>query len=259
MEKIAIVSNSPSVQLSDVVQIAGAIQRQILEDLSPFWGLSASINAFANIATIPSDYWKVIITDNDIPEDDFGFHFVDEHGNPFALVRPTEETSITCSHECLEMLINPRMEKFQLAQSLKADQDSVSFQVEICDPCESKDFGYEIDGVLVSDFVTPIYYGMPPISDDMRFSFKQNINNSFEILEGGILQWFDSDSQSYWRGTMRNGNVSFNRLITNDLAKRRIHYLGKSKNKFKRLKASKYGIKKAFEFRKNIKKLGINI
>lgn len=62
------------------------------------------------------------------------------------------------------------------------------FVVSVCAPCVGH--GYEIDGVLVSDFVTPRFYD-PAAIPDMTYSFTGALRAPRRVLPGGWLAWID--------------------------------------------------------------------
>lgn len=77
----------------------------------------------------------------------------DFYGQPYALVWTAGATaqgwSRDFSHEVVEMLEDPTL-------GIRYEHDGSSWQREIADPVEG--LGYRLDGVYVSDFVTPAWY-----------------------------------------------------------------------------------------------------
>ena len=74
--------------------------------------------------------------------------------------------TVTLSHELLEMLADPWIN--WCAQG----DDGKIYALEVCDAVEADRMGYEIDGVLVSDFITPSWF--EPTHAD-RVDFKGRI------------------------------------------------------------------------------------
>ena len=60
---------------------------------------------------------------------------------------------------------------------------------EICDPVEDDQYGYQINGVLVSDFITPNWFAHRFAKGP--YDFKQHALGKFEVLSGGYAQAFD--------------------------------------------------------------------
>jgi hypothetical protein len=105
------------------------------------------------------------------------------------------------SHDLVEMLIDPhgnRLARGPCPQ--KGHRHSVSFLVEICDPCASVDNGYDIDGIRVADFCTPQYYGAA--TSGARYSFTGAIQKPFQVLKGGYQSWQEGGHwwQKQWFG-----------------------------------------------------------
>jgi hypothetical protein len=148
--------------------VTAAIQKQITRDVSPIWAIEATVDAFERLDQVPIGYWSVIIR-GDIASDQDGLHHHDVTRQPFALVRWSLNWSLTVSHECIEMLIDPWGSRVIAGNSVKRDQGRVEYLVEVCYPCESATFGYSVNSILVSDFLTPQYFDPLP-SDGVRFA-----------------------------------------------------------------------------------------
>jgi hypothetical protein len=74
----------------------------------------------------------------------------------------------------------------------------VRFLVEVCDPCESEDYSYEIDGYPMSDFVTPHYYRST--MRGIQCSFTGAVHLPRSVLGGGYVSYVDEDGQ-WWQQT----------------------------------------------------------
>ena len=151
---IALTTLTSRVDMGDLVEVAAALQNQATRDLGHIWGIAATVNAFA-YDQIPVGYWPVFVYDH-VP-DAAGVHMT-EQGQPYALVQYGPTWSLTASHECMEMLVDPSGMMTKPGPSIMPDQGRVEYLVEVCDPCESVSFAYSINGVTVSDFYTPHYF-----------------------------------------------------------------------------------------------------
>lgn len=84
------------------------------------------------------------------------------YGRPFGLIWTSGATvegwSRDFSHEVVEMLEDPTLD-------VRYVHDGSSWQREIADPVE--DLGYRLDGVYVSDFVTPAWYAGASTASDV--------------------------------------------------------------------------------------------
>src|SRR6266508_2764605 len=98
-------------------------------------------------------------------EDILGSHAENAHGIPFGFVytaisdRLGEPWSVTLSHEALELLGDANVNKLAAGpdpRDPKHPDRYVLHWFEMCDAVQSE--SYKIDGVAVSNFVTPLYF-----------------------------------------------------------------------------------------------------
>jgi hypothetical protein len=194
---VGVVSESDSVSLHQLTRAAAAVQKQVMRDFAPAWSVRATVAAFGALEDVPTDYWAIIIKD-DIQESGAGGVHEDENGQPFALVEASDTWSLTLSHECLEMLGDPFGNRLVAGQSPMAGQGRVDFLVEVCDPCESAAFAYQVNGVTVSDFYTPHFFDPMP-AQNVRYSFSGAITEPRTVLRGGYLTWHDPVSNDWFQ------------------------------------------------------------
>jgi hypothetical protein len=200
--QIALVSITRQTDPHDVSHVAAALQKQATRDLAPLWGISATVDAFPSLR-VSAGYWPVIIVDD--VKGAAGYH-QDVLGRPYALVEYSASWSLTASHEILEMLCDPWGRRVAAGRSPKPDQGQVEFLVEACDPCEASDFAYTINGVLVSDFITPSFYD-PRRTTSARYSFTGSITRPRQILRGGYISWWDPRSNHVWQQKWLEGDT----------------------------------------------------
>ncbi|MEO7995951.1 MAG: hypothetical protein ABI852_00830 [Gemmatimonadaceae bacterium] len=186
LRQVGLVSVTPHVSLAMLSLVSAALQRQVVRDFAPIWGVSATVDVFATVAEMPIGYWPIIIADA-INSANPGVH-EDGNGQPFALVRYDANWVLTTSHECLEMLADPSGYRLTTARSLLPEQGRVNYLVEVCDPCEAAGFGYTVNGFTVSDFYTPQYFE-PQQAPGVRYSFTGSITEPRQVLPGGYLSW----------------------------------------------------------------------
>lgn len=206
-KNLALVSQSHMVTVDHLNEVAAAIQKQVTRDLEPIWGIKATINVFKNLKSVPTGYWPVIIKDN-IHQSGAGGYHSKKHNQPFAVIQAGADWIISTGHEILEMLIDPWGNQTVAADSLKPGQGRVMYLLEACDPCEAAQFAYTINGITVSDFITPNYHD-PVASASVRYSFTGSIKKPREILAGGYLSWFDPESQQIWQAINRGNGLEF--------------------------------------------------
>jgi hypothetical protein len=204
--QVAIVSQTERVLLEQVTLVSAAIQKQVTSDFQKYWDVKASVDAFGKLADVPLGYWPIIIMDKiDAPA--AGYH-KDKNGQPFSLVRFSPNWSLTTSHECLEMLADPFAHRVIAGDSVKPGQGRVEYLVEVCDPSEAAQFGYSINGILVSDFYTPAFFD-PIASSGVRYSFTGAITEPRQVLDGGYLSWFDPVTAHLFQLLVTDGEKTF--------------------------------------------------
>ncbi|ACA16922.1 hypothetical protein M446_2470 [Methylobacterium sp. 4-46] len=197
---VALISESKRIRTGDVMRVAAALQKQAIRDLTPIWGLSATVDAFDKLEDVPLGYWPIIVMDNIDEPGAAGVH-KDENGQPFALVSAADALdgwSLTASHEALEMLVDPFGNRLVAGESPAQGQGRVEFLVEVCDPSEAANYGYRVNGILVSDFYTPRYFD-PAKAAGVRYSFRGVISRPREVLPGGYLSWHDPVSDHWFQ------------------------------------------------------------
>jgi hypothetical protein len=205
LKHIGLVSESDAVPVAALMGVAAALQKQATRDLAPIWDVAATVDAFDSVATMPVDYWPIIIRDN-IGYDAAGIH-LDDNNQPFALVSASDRRdiwSLTASHEMCEMLVDPFGNRLIAGGPIKPGQGRVNYLVEVCDPSEDAHFAYTVNGVLVSDFYTPHFFD-PTASGGVRYSFTGAITAPRMIREGGYLTWVDPATGIWWQQTWFDG------------------------------------------------------
>ena len=196
LRQLALVSESSSITLPDVMRVSAALQKQASRDLAPIWEVSATVDAFDKLEDVPLGYWPIVVRDN-IGYDAAGIH-LDQDGQPFTLVNTSDDWSLTASHEVLEMLIDPFGNGVVAGDSPKSDQGRVEFLVEACGPSETAEFGYTVNGILVSDFYTPNFFD-PIQAPGVRYSFTGALTEPRQVIAGGYLSWHEPVTNHWWQ------------------------------------------------------------
>jgi hypothetical protein len=202
---VALVPYNEDVDVShkELLCVAAALQKQVIRDLGPLWGVAGIVSPFLKLEHVPPGYAPLAIVAAGLPFNYHGLHFA-TGGQPIALVAQSESWSLMASHELVELLCDPWGNRTTPGRSLgdekKAltsssavvdgeeyeDQGQVEYLVEVCDPCQRAT--YTISGVLLSDFVTPQYYD-PFQTDGARYSFTGRITATRQLLTGGYITW----------------------------------------------------------------------
>jgi hypothetical protein len=208
VRQVALVSESKSVGMNDLLRVSAALQKQATRDLAPIWEISATVDAFAVLEDVPDGYWPMIVMDDIGFPGAAGIH-LDRDGQPFALISSSPDLdtwSLTASHEMCEMLVDPSGNRQVTGDSPKPGQGRVSFVVEVCDPSEAADFGYTANGILMSDFYTPHFFD-PVAESSVRYSFTGALKAPRQVLRGGYLSWLDPASDHLWQETWFAGGT----------------------------------------------------
>ena len=193
LSHIGMVSVTERVKYDDVARVSAALQKQVLRDFAPIWGIESTVDAFARVDDVPVDYWKVFIIDGDT-----GSQHTFRNNQPYALVASGRSWSLLASHEVLEMLADPFALRMVAGQSPMPEQGRVEFLVEVCDPCQNEAFAYTINGLLVSDFYTPNYFD-PVRASGVRYSFRGELTEPHQVLKGGYLTWREPTSGNWFQ------------------------------------------------------------
>jgi hypothetical protein len=183
--QVALVPYREGVVPSDeLLHVAAALQTQVTRDLGPHWELDAVVSPFLRLEDVPPGYVPFAIVDG-LPKPWHGFHVVSS-GQPLAVIGYRRDWSLLASHELMEVLCDPWGNRSLPGASIDKGQGQVEYLVEVCDPCQHDT--YAINGVTISDFVTPAYYAPHELTGG-RFSFTGSIKRPLEVRKGGYLTW----------------------------------------------------------------------
>jgi hypothetical protein len=209
VRQLALVSQTKKVSSSALSRVGAALQKQVTRDLAPIWDIKATVDSFAKLSDVPIGYWPMVISEQDLGNA-AGIH-EDKQGQPFALVHYSYGWSLTASHECLEMLVDPFGNRLMAGPSLIKKQGRVEYLVEVCDPSEDTPFAYRVNGILVSDFYTPDYFAPAP-TPSVRYSFTGAIKGPRQVLRNGYISWHDPVSDHWFQETFFGSKPSFRDL-----------------------------------------------
>jgi hypothetical protein len=203
-------THDPDVRIepAKLAAVGAALQKQVTRDFAPAWGQPATVAAFPD-GQVPPGYWQIVVKKN--LGDELGYHNR-EHHEPAAVVEHTRDWPVTASHELLEMLADPWGSRLIVADDPRGTNRRVRVLVEACDPCEN--FTYNVDGIALSDFVLPAYYGPHRWRYEGRapggagaYSFTGAVSAPLSLARGGYLSFVDSKGvwwQQRWFGSRRS-------------------------------------------------------
>lgn len=207
---IAIINASTVLKDADVQAIVPALQKQVAQDFAPVYGSTATLSFYSQSATPPAGSWWITVLDNADQAGSLGYHDLTNDGLPLAKVFAAGDIqnkaswSVTVSHEMLEMLADPDITLTAFSQ---ADATTGTlYAYEICDACEDDQYGYEIDGVLVSDFVYPAWFESFRKPSSTQFDRQQRVTQPFQLLGGGYIGTFSITGGSGW--TQKTGQLA---------------------------------------------------
>lgn len=205
---IAITNVSTVLTDQQVQDVMPAMQHQVLADFKGYWNMECELMFLPRSNAMIEGWWQIVIVDNPDLAGALGYHDLSAVGTPLGkvfaklLLDHGQSWTSTFSHELLEMLADP------LIDTLKQAVDNRLYALEVCDPVEADELGYKIDGVLVSDFITPRWF-QPFVHGD-RYSFRQNVSRPLEIAPGGYMSvwdpnqgWIQTESHGSSQGAVR--------------------------------------------------------
>jgi hypothetical protein len=209
--QISVINESTVLTDADVTPVVNALQEQVSNDFLPVWGIDAELTMVSK-GTAPSEtsWWLVILDDSD-QAGALGYHDLTPNslpiGKAFAASDLKAGTSwtVTASHELLEMLADPDINLTAFVQN--ADTTGTLYAYEVCDACEDDSFGYQIDDVLLSDFVYPAWFESFRAQGSTQFDHMNQIKNPLELLKGGYIGVFDVTEGTGWQQQTMEHNL----------------------------------------------------
>jgi hypothetical protein len=184
------------------------LQKQVRRDFAPIWGIDADVALVGPGQMPPSGSWWLVILDNSDQAGALGYHDLTSEGLPLGKVFAGTDKqfgykwTVTASHELLEMLGDPDINLTVFSQATATEGVLVAY--EVCDPCEDDVYGYDIDGVTVSDFVYPTWFESFR-TGDTQFDQQKQIHKPFGILSGGYISEFDVRAGAGWHQVASRG------------------------------------------------------
>ena len=185
---IAITNASTCLSDAQVEAVLPALQKQIDTDFKAYWQEDCTLTLLSKLEALPKGWWQIIVLDNPDQAGALGYHELSSTGTPLGKVfaqfdiRNGFSWTVTLRHELLEMLADPWINWCAIGR------DSRVYALEVCDPVEADELAYTIDGVLVSNFVTPAWF--EPTGADRR-DYRRHLTRELEVHAGGYASVFD--------------------------------------------------------------------
>jgi hypothetical protein len=190
MLQIAVINESTVAADGDIQELLPAFTQQWNQDLNTVWGVGNAQFAFTPKTTAPAaGAWWVVFLDDSDQANALAYHDLTNEGLPISKVfvrtiqADNASLSVGATHEICEMAVDPWL------NSAYQDQQGVFWAGEVCDPVEDDQYGYTIGGILVSDFVTPNWFGHQYAQGPI--DLQQRAQSAFEVLTGGYAQKWD--------------------------------------------------------------------
>jgi hypothetical protein len=196
MRNIVVINETARVADAEIEAMLPAFEQQWNLDLTAAWGVEPAAFAFLarGQAPAPGAWWVVFLDDSD-QAGALAYHDLTNEGLPLAkvfvsaLLADGASISVGASHEICEMAVDPWL------NSAYQDPTGTFWAGEVCDPVEDDQYGYRIGEVLVSDFVTPGWFGharAPGARASCRLDQRDHADIPFQILSGGYAQLFQA-------------------------------------------------------------------
>ncbi len=201
--QIAVINESTVLQDADVVPVIAALQEQVSNDFGPVWGIDAALTMIPKGTPPPDTSWWLVMLDDSDQAGALGYHDLTPAALPIGKVFAASDLkagtswTVTASHELLEMLVDPDINLTAFVQN--ANTQGTLYAYEVCDACEDDSFAYQIDNVLLSDFVYPAWFESFRTQGSTTFDRMNQIHNPLTLIKGGYIGVFNVTEGTGWQ------------------------------------------------------------
>jgi hypothetical protein len=217
MLQVAVINESQAITDDEVEAYLPVFTAQWNNDLASIWPVVPSQFLFLPKNTQPAagSWWVVFLDDSDQAAE-LAYHDLTNEGLPLSKVfvktiqADNSSISVGATHEVCEMAVDPWL------NSAYQDPHGTFWASEVCDPVEDSSYGYQIDGILVTDFVTPNWFGHK--NAQPAVDFKGHAQSAFQVLPKGYAQRFTSPA---WQQVNGSEAVTSSRAIAPPKGSRR--------------------------------------
>ena len=198
--------NFSSLKTPEVQKTIRAVNRQVTQDFQSIWGSAYMLRLHgtgfkpANPQDLEDEPVRgeavIYLIDEDFLDGALGFHSLNASEIPFGFVfvDTSPNWTVTFSHEVLELIIDPTVNLFVPGPDPRNPTNLVLHTYEVCDAVERSK--YQIDGVTVSDFLTPSYFSVGD-APGTRNDFLGVGVESFGVTSGSHLAFYDLSADEY--------------------------------------------------------------
>src|SRR5579871_817887 len=187
MFNLGVINQSKTVTDAQLRGWCIGVQTQVARDWAPIYGIYAELTVPA-APRAGATQFPVYVIDNSDQPGALGYHDIDGSGRPYikVFVNDTEQAGVplssVISHEVLELLGDTYIEDAVLVDN--GGGKGALYAAEVCDPVEAD--LYKINGVQVSNFVTPWWFTATPPTG-AKFDFLGNLKAPFTMTSGGYF------------------------------------------------------------------------
>jgi hypothetical protein len=224
------VVNHTSTTISDeeVQAVVRAINRQLQEDFRGTWGIDATLRLEGHSGRQPDRQTAasmrgdgvIYLWDQADVAGAIGYHDLNNRGIPFGFIfteisaQLGEPWSVTLSHEALELVGDPDVNRLVMGPHPADPSRDVFFWYEMCDAVQAET--YEIDGIAVSNFLLPLYFTVEAEAagrNDFlgRLHGRQPLQ-SFGVNPGGYVGFWDPTTGQHETFSQRDDATALERL-----------------------------------------------
>jgi hypothetical protein len=187
------VLNYSNVSDAEIKKYIEAVDIQCDRDVSMHWGVTIDLNFIdqkAGQKPVKNHWYCGFFNDSD-EAGVLGWHTVGPNNEPLMKIFTNENarfgltSSGAFSHEVVESIGDPDVST--IVKGIDPDQNNKTawYFKENCDPVEA--FYYKINGVDVSDFVTPQWFMLSP-PPGAQFSHLKKVSKPWTIARGGYME-----------------------------------------------------------------------
>jgi hypothetical protein len=200
--QISVINESTVLADTDVAPVVAALQKQVTNDFRPVWGTDAELSIVPKGTQPATGSWWLVILDDSDQANALGYHDLTSEGLPIGKVFAASDLkagtswTVTASHELLEMLGDPNINLTVFVQN--SNTAGILYAYEVCDACEDDSLGYQIDSVLLSDFVYPAWFESFRTDGSTQFDRMNKIQTPFQLLVNGYIGVFNVSAGSGW-------------------------------------------------------------
>jgi hypothetical protein len=201
---VYVVNRSTLVTDADVQRWTAACARQIREHVAPTYDLPPRrVQFLSRTSHAPRGAWVLVVLDDADQAGALGYHSETRDGRVFGRVfagpclQYGVPVSTTLSHEVVETFVDPDVDQWR--------DTGRGYEVayEACDPVEGD--SYPIDGVAVSDFVTPGWYSLYPPTGRLHWLDNGKVTQPFGLAPGGyVVRRFPNGTEDQEFGQQAN-------------------------------------------------------